>query len=107
MDVLWSQCPKLKTETELVHEFVKMVHDRKVEMLEGWIARTHEPVVPPELRVFADGLRQDYKAVNAALSLEWSSGQVEGQINRLKMIKRQMYWRAGFDLLRQRVLYAE
>ena len=49
-------------------------------------------------------LRLDYKAVEAALSLEWSNGQVEGQINRLKLIKRQMYGRASFELLRQRVL---
>ncbi len=106
VDVLWGQCPKIKAEAELAQEFVKMVRDRRVEMLEDWIARTHGPMVPPELGVFVDGLRQDYKAVKAALSLEWSSGQVEGQINRLKMIKRQMYGRAGFDLLRKRVLYA-
>ena len=83
-----------------------MVHERKADLLEDWILQTHPPDVPSELRVFADGLRLDYKAVEAALSLEWSNGQVEGQVNRLKLIKRQMYGRAGFDLLRIRVLNA-
>ena len=45
-------------------------------------------------------------AVRAGLTLIWSNGQVEGNVNRLKLIKRQMYGRANFDLLRQRVLHA-
>src|SRR4029079_16043517 len=59
-----------------------------------------------ELSGFAEGLKQDEAAVQAALSLEWSNGQTEGQINRLKTLKRQMYGRAGFDLLRRRFLQA-
>jgi len=58
----------------------------------------------PELATFADSLRRDRPEVEAALTTEWSAGQTEGQINRLKTIKRQMYGRAGFDLLRRRVL---
>jgi len=54
---------------------------------------------------FAAGLRQDYAAVRAALSEPWSNGQAEDQINRLLVHKRQMYGRASFNLLRQRVLY--
>jgi transposase len=53
---------------------------------------------------FAYGLPKDISAVAAAVDTGWSTGQVEGQINRLKMIKRQMYGRAGFELLRARVL---
>jgi transposase len=53
---------------------------------------------------FAYGLKKDLSAVSAAVDTSWSTGQVEGQTNRLKMIKRQMYGRAGFDLLRARVL---
>ena len=64
----------------------------------------HRVEVAPELASFADGLKQDYKAVRAAFELDWSNGQVEGQVNRLKLIKRQMYGRAGFELLRTRVL---
>ena len=56
------------------------------------------------LQTFAAGLRQDGAAVRAALTLPWSSGQAEGQINRPRCPKRQMYGRAGFDLLRRRVL---
>lgn len=54
---------------------------------------------------FANGIRQDFTAVYNGLSLIWSNGQVEGQVNRLKFIKRMMYGRANFDLLRKRVLY--
>jgi transposase len=57
------------------------------------------------LRKFVRGLQHDEAAVRAALSEIWSNGQSEGQINRLKLIKRQMYGRAKFDLLRLRVLY--
>ena len=57
-----------------------------------------------KLHSFALGLRQDYDAVKAALTYDWSNGQVEGQVNRLKAIKHQMYGRANFDLLRQKVL---
>ena len=56
--------------------------------------------------MFAAGVRQDESAVTAALTEAWSNGPVEGQVNRLKMIKRQMYGRAGFKLLRVRVLRA-
>lgn len=53
---------------------------------------------------FAAGIRQDYAAVQAALATHWSNGQTEGQVNRLRFLKRQMYGRANFDLLRRRVL---
>ena len=53
---------------------------------------------------FAHGLQKDISAVNAAVDTSWTNGQVEGQVNRLKTIKRQIYGRAGFELLRARVL---
>jgi transposase len=104
VDALWQHCPQLKNGAEMAQEFARMVHDRRPDLLDDWIQRTHGADVPHEIASFADGLLQDYEAVKAGLTLEWSNGQVEGQINRLKMIKRQMYGRAGFDLLRQRVL---
>ena len=58
----------------------------------------------PQRRGFATGLLRDWAAVQAALSSPWSNGQAEGQVNRLKMLKRQMFGRAKFDLLRKRVL---
>jgi hypothetical protein len=60
----------------------------------------------PAFETFAAGLQQDEAAVNAVLTLPYSSAQAEGQIHKLKLIKRQMYGRASFDLLRRRVLLA-
>lgn len=61
---------------------------------------------PPELRGFSRNLQRDWLAVSAGMTERWSSGPVEGHINKLKMIKRQMFGRARFDLLRKRVLLA-
>ena len=63
------------------------------------------PLSVPELRRFAASLRADLDAVRAAFSSRWSSGQVEGYVNRLKFLKRQMYGRASLELLRLRVLH--
>jgi transposase len=82
-----------------------LVRQRALAELDPWIADCHTSQVP-DLSNFAAGLQQDDAAVRAALTLPWSSGQVEGQITRLKLLNRQMYGRAGFDLLRQRVLHA-
>jgi len=71
--------------------------------LDGWIDQTNTTKITA-LKSFTHGLIQDLEAIKAALSLEWSNGQTEGQVNRLKTIKRQMYGRANFDLLRKRVL---
>ncbi len=72
--------------------------------LDGWLADVQTCGVTA-LRHFGEGLRRDDAAVRAALTLGWSNGQVEGQVNRLKVIKRQMYGRAKFDLPRLRVLH--
>jgi transposase len=71
--------------------------------MKQWIARAKHCEFGPVVR-FAYGLQKDISAVAAAVDTQWSTGQVEGQINRLKTIKRQMYGRAGFRLLRARVL---
>ena len=65
------------------------------------------PATSRKMRGFAAGLRKDWPAVTAGLTLPWSSGTVEGHVNRIKMIKRQMYGRARPDLLRKRVLLAD
>jgi transposase len=69
----------------------------------GWLERAYAS----QLSSFAAGLRRDWAAVKAAFSSPWSQGQVEGQINRLKMLKRQMYGRASFALLRSRTLFID
>ncbi len=73
--------------------------------LNAWLAEAHACGVSA-VETFAAGLEQDGATVRAALTEPWSSGQAEGQINRLKFLKRQSYGRAGFDLLRRRVLIA-
>lgn len=61
----------------------------------------------PALHSFVRGLRRDQDAVTAGLTLPWNSGPVEGQVNRIKMLKRQMFGRAKTDLLRKRILLSD
>ena len=89
----------------LAGQFVAMVRKQSSQSLAEWLSRT-EACSCPELRGFATGLRRDEAAVSAAITEPWSNGQVEGQVNRLKAIKRQMFGRAGFQLLRARVRHA-
>jgi len=97
--------PELQTAYSLAQEFIQMVQQRKSIHFDDWLIRAEASGIA-ELESFAAGLRRDQAAVTAALSLPYSNGQVEGQINRLKLIKRTMYGRAKFDLLRQKVLAA-
>jgi transposase len=89
----------------LTQAFLAMVRERRGQALETWMAEaTHSSI--PELARFACGLQDDLTAIKAGLSLEWSNGITEGHVHRLKLVKRQGYGRAGFALLRQRVLHA-
>jgi transposase len=97
--------PELVTTRRLVQDFMHMVRERRGRKLEAWVAHV-QGNGPPELRGFSRNLRRDWDAVHAGLTRSWSSGSVEGHVNRLKVIKRQMYGRAKFDLLRKRVLLA-
>jgi transposase len=101
---LCEHCPDVARAEPLVQGFQTMLRERQVDQLEAWLKQAQGCGVR-ELRRFALGLRQDYAAVRAALEYSWSQGQTEGQVNRLKQIKRQMYGRAKFDLLRLRVLH--
>lgn len=96
-------CPDIAAVTELAHGFTTLVRQRQGDRLEDWITRACAGPIP-EIRTFANGLRKDLDAVTAGLTLTWSSGPVEGAINRIKMIKRQMYGRANLDLLRKRII---
>jgi transposase len=98
-------CPQTDLVRELARGFRKMVGEQRAEELGAWLDAAESSEVA-EMENFARTLRRDYDAVAAALEYEWSNGQVEGQINRLKLIKRQMYGRAGFELLRKRILGA-
>jgi transposase len=87
----------------MAEEFAAMARNRTAVGLDDWLTRA-ESVSP--LRGFARGIRRDDAAVRAGLSQPWSNGPVEGAVGRLKFLKRQMYGRAGFDLLKARVLNA-
>lgn len=89
---------------ELVQAFGKLVRERSVEQLDLWLNIAGQSSLKT-VRSFSKGLRNEYPSIRAALEYEWSNGQTEGHINRLKFIKRQMYGRASFELLRQKVLY--
>jgi len=88
---------------ELITDFTTMLRERQGERLDGWLQKVETQGIG-ELKNFALGVKRDYDAVKAGLTLEWSNGQTEGQVNRLKLLKRQMYGRGRFDLLRKRVL---
>ena len=88
---------------DLAQRFVAMVRERQCDALMPWIDDVREGPITTFKR-FGSGIMRDLEAVRNALLLPWSNGQTEGQVNRLKLIKRQMYGRAGFDLLRKRVL---
>jgi transposase len=89
----------------LSQDFVAMLKERKAEELQEWLQRVGHSQIT-EFKSLAKSMQRDYAAIYAACSQPWSQGQVEGQVNRLKCLKRQMYGRANFDLLRIRVLHA-
>ena len=96
---------ELRTVYLLSQQFVTLLKERQVESLDGWLKRAKESQVS-ELGSFVNGIARDYAAVRAACSLPWSNGIVEGHVNRLKFLKRQMFGRAHLDLLRVKVLHA-
>ncbi|MGC4807207.1 ISL3 family transposase [Micromonospora sp. DT233] len=98
------RCPDLDAIADLARGFAALVrHQGTARHLDTWIDRARHAGYP-EIRGFAAGLANDRDAVVAGLTQPWSSGPVEGQVNRIKTIKRQMYGRADLDLLRKRVL---
>jgi transposase len=96
--------PQVKHFNALFQQFAQMLRERRGEELDQWLyAAFHSGI--PELQAFVKKLRQDQQAVQAGLILKWNNGVVEGHVNRLKVLKRSMYGRADFDLLRLRVLH--
>jgi transposase len=98
------QAEQIKSAYELAQSFQKMVRERLADQFDHWLEQAGKSI-SPSIRSFATGLRRDYDAVKMALSDPLSNGQVEGQNNRLKLIKRKMQGRAKLDLLRLRVMY--
>ncbi|ANU11973.1 transposase of ISMdi2, ISL3 family protein [Planococcus antarcticus DSM 14505] len=96
--------PQLMKLDELVHSFRELFNKKKAENLMDWIA-TYKQVDFSFVQSFIQGVIQDLSAVKLSIEEPWSNGPVEGQVNRLKTIKRMMYGRAGFQVLKNRVLY--
>jgi transposase len=98
------RCPELSALAGHVTGFARILTGRHEDQLSTWIAAVDADPGQPELHSFTAGIRQDDQAVRNALTLPWSSGLVEGLNTRTKLIKRQMYGRAAFPLLRKRIL---
>jgi transposase len=98
-----THCPEL--DARHVRSFASMLTGRQGKRLPDWLDAVRQEDLP-SLHTLAAGIDRDRDAVIAGLTLPWSSGAVEGHVNRTKMLKRQMFGRAGFSLLRKRVLLA-
>lgn len=99
------RCPQLDALTRHVAGFAEILtRQLGAARLDAWLATAEADDGQPELCSFATGIRQDYDAVASALTLTWNSGRVEGRNTRIKLLKRQMYGRATFPLLRKRIL---
>jgi transposase len=94
--------PELARLRDLAQEFRRILREKDPAMFDRWLREADESL----LRGFAASLKTDLAAVRAAVEQPWSNGPTEGHGNRLKLIKRSMFGRAGFDLLRERVLHA-
>ena len=94
------ETPEIAQIAELAKDFFRIFRERNLEALPAWLHAARGTA----LESFAARLERDIDAVREALRLPWSQDHVEGQVHRLKLIKRQMYGRAGFELLRLRVL---
>jgi transposase len=100
---LFDEQPDIACVHSLIQDFSALLRTRNADGLSGWVHRAVQAGIPA-VTSFVAGLARDHAAVEAAFRSPWSNGQVEGHVHRLKLIKRQMYGRAGFVLLRRRVL---
>jgi transposase len=105
LDELLAACPEMTALARLVHEFAQIMTNRRGSELDCWMKQVREAGLP-ELEPFLTGLDQDHDAAVAGLTLPYSSGPIEGVNTKTKLIKRQMYGRASFQLLRHRILLA-
>jgi transposase len=97
--------PAVDLAYDLVQQFVQMLRTRQGKRLDDWLTRVNRSTLP-ELQSFAAGVEKDKDAVRNGLTWSINNGMVEGHVTKLKLIKRQGYGRAGFPLLRKRVLHA-
>jgi transposase len=100
---LHAQSAEVAEAMDLAQDFARLVRQRQPAQLDPWLTRATASTLEAFQR-FANGLQEDYQAVKAGVTLPWSTSPVEGHINRLKMLKRQMFGRARLDLLSRRFL---
>ncbi|MFI5642942.1 transposase [Streptomyces goshikiensis] len=98
-----TRCPELTAAHRLVRSFAEILSTRTGQHLKDWVVSARAEALP-DLHSFATGLEKDWDAVVQGLTSQWNSGPVEGRVNHIKMIKRQMFGRAKLPLLRKRVL---
>ena len=103
LETLFASCPALTTSRQLVQDFRALLKSKVAADLQPWLQRAKESKLT-EFVTFARGIEADLVAVEAAITEKWSNGPTEGHVNRLKFVKRQGYGRAGFALLKARVL---
>jgi transposase len=103
LDAIRGRSAEISAALDLADEFAALIRKHSEGTLSAWLASA-EASSCPEIRRFAEGIRRDEAALQAAVNERWSNGPVECHVNRLKTIKRQMYGRAGFVLLRARVM---
>lgn len=106
LNLISQACPDVRIAADLTISFGRLIRERNKAGFGSWIIAAAEACVPKPIRNFAASLLRDRDAVEAALEQPWSNGQLEGQINRLKMLKRQMYGRANIKLLECRMVNA-
>ena len=99
------QHPDLTLLVELADEFLQLLRQRQADAFEDWLLKAASSALKP-LQTLAKGLFDDYAAVKASLMAKFSNGTVEGLNNKLKLLKRQMYGRAGLKLLAKRLIMA-
>ncbi len=97
--------PEVDLAYDLIQQFARMLRNRTGEKLDAWLTQVASSNLP-ELQSFAAGIEKDKDAVRAGLTWWINNGVVEGHVTKLKLIKRQGYGRAGFPLLRKRILHA-
>ena len=104
LEVILAEHPQFGQWRELAQQFMSLLQRRDLSAFHRWLSDVAKHGSGPMKR-FASGLRSDYAEVAAALTYEWSNGPTEGHINKLKLIKRQMFGRAKLDLLRKRIMH--
>ncbi|MGI8495567.1 MAG: ISL3 family transposase [Pyrinomonadaceae bacterium] len=107
LQLLHQRQPEIGEAVRLIEEFRKILKEGSENDYENWRVKVKQTAGNQELKNFAFRLGKDDQAIRGAITSDWSNGQTEGQVNCLKLIKRQMYGRASFEVLKARVLFAE